>query len=29
VRAQAGYVRMFGATDVDAFRVSLGGVYRF
>ena len=29
VRAQAGYVRMFGATDVDAFRFSLGGVYRF
>jgi hypothetical protein len=29
VRAQAGYVRMFGDTDVDAFRFSLGGVYRF
>jgi hypothetical protein len=29
VRAQAGYVRMFGTTDADAFRVSLGGVYRF
>ena len=29
VRAQAGYVRMFGTTDADAFRFSLGGVYRF
>jgi hypothetical protein len=29
VRAQTGYVRMFGLTDADAFRVSLGGVYRF
>ena len=29
VRAQGGYVRMFGETDADAFRFSLGGVYRF
>ena len=29
VRTQAGYVRMFGAADVDAFRFSLGGVFRF
>ena len=29
VRAQAGYVRMFGTTDADAFRFSLGGVFRF
>jgi hypothetical protein len=26
---QAGYVRMFGAADVDGFRVSVGAVYRF
>ena len=29
VRAQGGYVRMFKTTDADAFRFSLGGVYRF
>ena len=29
VRTQAGYVRMFGDADVDAFRFSLGGVFRF
>jgi len=29
VRAQVGYVRMFGAADVDALRVSIGGVFRF
>jgi len=29
VRASVGYVRLFKTADADAFRVSLGGVFRF
>jgi hypothetical protein len=29
IRASAGYVRMFGRADADAFRLSLGGGFRF
>jgi len=29
VRASVGYVRLFSTADADAFRVTLGGVFRF
>lgn len=29
IRASAGYVRFFGKTDSDAFRLTLGAAYRF